>query len=117
MGRQFFNLPVSRPKDICDFLAHGKLDMSEISYPRYQDKHFGKRKDFIDKICQQTNRSALSALDSLEASLWLMSGGRTSQALSLFHHTVEIAFKGLLEEIDVLLTIDKLNYDLAKAVA
>jgi hypothetical protein len=90
--------------------------METLDYPTYETPHYGKQEDFKKGIRKCESPSALSALESLEASLWLLSGNMASQALFLLHHTIEVAFKGLLEEIDVLLTLDSLEYDLAKGL-
>lgn len=91
--------------------------MSNIDYPKYEGKHWGKREAFIQELKRQSGPKYLSALEALDASLWLLSVPYVSQSLSLFHHSIEIAFKALLEEIDALLVVDKLDYDLSKALA
>lgn len=91
--------------------------MTRANYPRYETLHYGKREDFRAAIAMTGSPSATSALEAVDASLWVLGGGMIAQALFLAHHAVEIALKGLLEEISVLLTLDRLEYDLAKGLA
>jgi hypothetical protein len=90
--------------------------MATITYPRHEWEDHGKRRDFLAAIGAYGNPGVFSALESLEASLWLLSNGMISQTLFLLHHTIEVAMKGLLEEVHVLLTLDSLEYDLAKGL-
>jgi hypothetical protein len=87
------------------------------NYPEYESPHYGKRQEFLKNLQKYGGSSALSSLDSLEAALWLLSVNKESQALFLLHHTLEVAFKSLLEEINVLLVLDSLDYELAKGLA
>jgi len=86
-------------------------------YPRHETPNYGKKEEFLAAIVATRSPSAQSALQALDATLWVLAGGMVSQALFLVHHAVEIALKGLLEEISVLLTLDRLDYDLAKGLA
>jgi hypothetical protein len=85
-------------------------------YPKFQTPHYGKQAEFRTAIANTGSPSAQSALEALDAMLWVLAGGMFAQALFLAHHTVEIALKGLLEEISVLLVVDRPGYDLAKLV-
>lgn len=87
-----------------------------ISYPTYQQRHEGKRDDFIASIKSVGAPSALSALDSLDAAMWLLSLGKLSQSLFLLCQAIEVGLKAVLEEIDPLLTQDQIEWALAKTL-
>jgi len=70
----------------------------------------------VKRVTDLGSPTAKSALDSLNAALWLLSVGSYSQALFLFHHTIEVALKGLLDEVHVLLSARDFKYELAKWV-
>ena len=90
--------------------------MSRQAFPRYEPRHHGKHQDFIKAIVSFKSPGASSAVSSINSALWLLAVGEIAQALFLFHNTIEIALKGLLEEVHVLLTLDRLDYDLAKGI-
>lgn len=89
-----------------------------MNYPVYQERHYGKKAEFLAKVREFGTPGAIGALETLDAALLLLAWGRQApQALVLFHQTIELAMKAFLEEIHVLLVLQEINFDLAKALA
>jgi hypothetical protein len=59
---------------------------------------------FAKAIESRGSPTALAALEALRAAFWLLAAGEVPQSLSALHHAIELALKGLLEEIDPALT-------------
>jgi hypothetical protein len=74
----------------------------------------GRREQLWRQIQSQNTPTALSALDALDAAFLLLSFGRLAQAVFLFHHSAELAMKGLLESVHIVLTADRPDYELLK---
>ncbi len=70
--------------------------------------------EFHAAIRKTDSPSAMGAVELLKAAFWVMSYPMPAQALMLFHQALEVACKGLLEEIHVLLAADKVEYELSK---
>lgn len=77
----------------------------------------GRREHLWQQIQAQNAPTALSALDALDAAFLLCSFGSLPQAVFLFHHSVELAMKGLLESVDIILTADRPDFELLKWIA
>jgi hypothetical protein len=79
----------------------------------------GRREHLWRQIQCQNAPTALSALDALDAAFLLFSFGQLAQAvfLFLFHHSIELAMKGFLESLHIILTADRLDYELLKWIA
>jgi hypothetical protein len=58
------------------------------------------------KIQALNSTPLLSAVDSVEASLWLIAGGRIAQAVVLLDNAIEVALKSELERIHKILIAD-----------
>jgi hypothetical protein len=69
---------------------------------------------FDQKLRAVNSPSAMGAVDLLKAAFWVLSYPMPAQALLLFQQALEVACKGLLQEIHVLLVADKLDYALSK---
>ena len=59
---------------------------------------------------------AISATGSMDAALWLLSLEHVGQALFLMCQTIEVALKGLLEEISPLTVVDRLEWTTIKGL-
>src|SRR5262245_38676204 len=77
----------------------------------------GRREHLRRTIQAQNAPTALSALDALDAAFLLFSFGSLAQAVFLFHHSIELAMKGLLEGVHIILTADRPDYELLKWIA
>jgi hypothetical protein len=71
---------------------------------------------FHEAIRKTESPSAMGAVELLKAAFWVLSYPMPAQALMLFHQALEVACKGLLQEIHVLLAADKVDYTLSKWV-
>ena len=65
----------------------------------YDALEYHKRGLAINKLRELHSPLAVSAMESLDAALWLLGGWRIPQSLSLLHNAIELAFKGELEHI------------------
>lgn len=70
------------------------------------------------KAAENAPQILVNCLESIDASLWLIAGGRTPQALVLLFNAIEMVFKAELERIHHILISDtrKLNYPLLKSI-
>lgn len=70
------------------------------------------------KLRKDYNPLVVSAAESLEAAVWLLSGYLIPQALSMFHNTIELLFKAELARIHLAMIADprQLKYDDLKAL-
>ena len=91
--------------------------MKTVPIPEFELFHYGKQGKFIETLESKKSPTALSALDSLDAAFWLLSRYKISQSLFLFHHSIELTLKGLLEEVHIILTADRPDYNIAKWIA
>src|ERR1017187_457090 len=71
---------------------------------------------FHAAIRKTDSPSAMGAVELLRSAFWVLSYPMPAQALMLFHQALEVACKGLLQEVHVLLAADKLEYMLSKWV-
>lgn len=80
--------------------------------------------DYVARLSEQKKalRSTApllgSCFDCIDASLWLIAGGRIPQALSLLHNGIELALKAELERIHRVFIVDnrKLDYQTLKSL-
>jgi hypothetical protein len=72
--------------------------------------------EFHKAIRETDSPSAMGAVELLKAAFWTLSYPMPAQALMLFHQALEVACKGLLQEVHVLLAADKVEYMLSKWV-
>jgi hypothetical protein len=77
----------------------------------------GRRAVLRKQIKRRNVHTALSALDALDAAFELFASARVTQAVFLFHHSIELAMKGLLEEIHPILTAARPDYEALKWIA
>ena len=70
------------------------------------------------KVTEQASQLLVNCLESIDASLWLVAGGRIPQALILLLNSIEIAFKAELERIHRVLIADtrRLDYTALKSL-
>ena len=70
------------------------------------------------KAAEKSSQLLVNCLDLIDASLWLIAGGRDSQALVSLHNSIEIAFKAELERIHRVLIADnrRLDYNALKSL-
>ena len=70
------------------------------------------------KAAEKSSQLLINCLDLMDASLWLIAGGRDPQALVSLHNSIEIAFKAELERIHRVLIADnrKLDYNALKSL-
>jgi hypothetical protein len=69
---------------------------------------------FHTEIRKLNSPSAMGAVELLRSAFWVLSYPMPAQALMLFHQALEVACKGLLQEVHLLLAADKADYDLSK---
>src|SRR5262245_18539002 len=84
----------------------------------YDALEYLKRELALKKIRESHSPLAVSAMESLDAALWLLGGRREPQALSLLHNAIELALKGELENIHRALIADgrRWGYEELKAI-
>lgn len=73
-------------------------------------------RNFEDYLREQNSPSALGALELLRAAFWALVYPMPAPALMLFQQALEVACKGLLQEIHILLAADHIDYKVAKFV-
>jgi hypothetical protein len=71
---------------------------------------------FEEAVRKTQSPSAMGAVELLKAAFWVLSYPMPAQALMLLHQAIEVACKGLLQEIHVLLVADRLDYAFSKYV-
>jgi hypothetical protein len=71
---------------------------------------------FEEAIRKTESPSAMGAVELLKSAFWVLSYPMPAQALMLFHQAIEVACKGLLQEVHVLLSAERLEYKLSKYV-
>lgn len=71
---------------------------------------------FEEAVRKTESMSAMGAVELLKAAFWVLSYPMPAQALMLFHQAIEVACKGLLQEVHVLLAAERLEYKLSKYV-
>lgn len=79
---------------------------------------YAKRLSEWKKASESLSQLLVSCLESIDASLWLIAGGRVPQALVMLHNSIELAFKAELERIHRVLIADnrKLDYTALKSL-
>ena len=77
----------------------------------------GKREHLWRRIQSHNVPTALSALNALDAAFSLLASRKSAQAVFLFHHSIELAMKGLLEDIHPILAAARPDYESLKWIA
>lgn len=73
-------------------------------------------RDFEQYLREQKSPSALGAVELLRAAFWALVYPMPAPALMLFHQALEVACKGLLQEVHILLAADRVDYKVSKFV-
>src|SRR5205823_64513 len=79
---------------------------------------YGIRLKTKHELREKYNPLVVSAAETLEAAVWLLSGSLIPQSLVMFHNTVELIFKAELARIHLALIADerRLKYEDLKAL-
>lgn len=73
-------------------------------------------RNFEEYLREQNSPSALGAVELLRAAFWALVYPMPAPALMLFHQALEVACKGLLQEVHILLAADPIDYKVTKFV-
>jgi hypothetical protein len=78
--------------------------------------HLAERRAEWKKARQSTSALIPNALEQIDAAIWLIAGGRYSQAIRALHAATELLLKSELEKFHPLLIADRIDYRLLKGL-
>lgn len=77
----------------------------------FDDSEVGLRAQSMAAIRKDRSPMLASAVETLEAAIWLMAGGSYAQAVSLLHTSIELSLKAELDRVHRALIADKRSLD------
>lgn len=78
--------------------------------------HYAERIAEWKKAQSASSQLLTNALELIDSALWLVAGGRNSQAVSALHNSIELIFKAELERVHRVLIADKFDYKSLKSL-